>query len=263
MHDNLAITSHLTSLSLLIRSVKSRRLRASLFALFAGSLLIGHATAQQAPSEAKPVALSPSEEQIRPGLYAISASSNAFISPALGSPKGIWANRAEELCGNGHYQTIELEQSTSTSSNTTMVMALGGVLPITRYKTTMQAFALCDSAGISKDEALKIVQTNPKYNIKALDAVWQAEINALGGSDCTASGKDGATDNLARRGRMLMNQSRYQEALLCLQRAASHDDQSTAYRDACEALAMLYEMGWGVAADPAVARQWYAKAGMQ
>lgn len=62
---------------------------------------------------------------------------------------------------------------------------------------------------------------------------------------------------------MLMNQSRYQEALLCLQRAASHDDQSTAYRDACEALGMLYEMGWGVAADPAAARQWYAKAGMQ
>lgn len=234
-----------------------------LIALSASALLTDYAIAQATGHDIKPAVLSPSEEEVRPGLYAISASSNAFLSPALGSPKGIWANRAEELCGNGHYQTIELEQSTSTSSNTTMVMALGGILPVTLYKTTMQAFALCDSAGISKDEALKIIQANPKYNIKAMDAVWQAEINALGGSDCSASGKDGATDNLARRGRMLMNQSRYQEALLCLQRAATHDDQSAAYRDACEALGMLYEMGWGVAADPAAARQWYAKAGIQ
>lgn len=249
--------------NLVVRRFKPHRLLLSLLALSASCLLAGRAAAQAQANEPKSVALSPSEEALRPGLYAISASSNAFISPALGSPKGIWEGRAEELCGKGHYQTIELEHSTSTSSNTTMVMALGGILPITRYKTTMQAFALCDSAGISKDEALKIILANPNYNIKALDTVWQSEINALGGSDCAASGKDGATDNLARRGRMLMNQSRYQEALVCLQRAASHDDQSAAYRDACEALGMLYEMGWGVAADPVMARQWYAKAGLQ
>lgn len=203
------------------------------------------------------------DEAIRPGLYALSASNNAILLPAFGSAQGVWSDRAEELCGKDQYQVLLPEQSTNSTSMVVATVAPGRFVPVSTYKLTTKGYVLCNAAGLSKEEALKIIAAIPEQNAAALSSTLQTQLDGLGGIDCATAKIDVPAENFTQRGRLLMSQSKYKEALTCLHKAIALGPNSGAYREACEVMGNSYEMGWGVPSNLALAKEWYAKAGIK
>jgi len=85
-------------------------------------------------------------------------------------------------------------------------------------------------------------------------------IAELGGSNCAEGNTTSDPNNYLKRGRLLSSISLYTEAMHCLVRATEIDKGSQTYREACQMIAMMYELGWGVEPNAEAVREWRRKA---
>lgn len=134
--------------------------------------------------------------------------------------------------------------------------------PFAKFNPILRGYILCKSSGLNKDQALQFIESLRLNNAAMLTADLESDLSALGGGDCSTAGDEATVENLSRRGHILINRSRYNEARTCLIMAISRGESTGAYREACEALGHMYEMGWGVPANLSIAKEWYRKAGL-
>lgn len=202
------------------------------------------------------------EEELRPGLYAMTAVGNLTLWPSFAAAKGTWRHRADELCGTDQYQEILTSQDNGYQGTAMTQATPGRFVPVAKFNTSLRGYILCNTSGLSKDQALEFLESIRLRNAATLAANSEAELSALGGSDCSVADETTTAENLSKRGQLLSNQSRYREAQVCLMKAIDRGDGTSAYREACEALGRMYEMGWGVPANLDTAKGWYRKAGL-
>jgi hypothetical protein len=203
-----------------------------------------------------------SDEELRPGLYSMTAIGNLTPWASFAAAKGTWSRRADQLCGTDQYQEIITSQD-SGYKGTNMTYAGPGIfVPVAKFNSSLHGYVLCNSSGLSKDQALQFIESVRLRNATALTAGFESELSALGGSDCSTANDETSAENLSKRGQLLSNQSRYAEARVCLIKAISRGESTGTYRESCEALGRMYEMGWGVPASLSIAKEWYKKAGL-
>lgn len=203
-----------------------------------------------------------SDTELQPGLYSITAIGNLTPWPSFGAAKGTWSYRADQLCGKGQYQEIITEHDAGSKGAQIMPVGPGTFASVQKFNTTIRGYVLCNSSGMSKEAAIQFIDSIPERNATELREQWATELASLGGSDCSSPDNSIAPDNFYKRGTILMNQSLYKEARVCLLKAVSLGDATGVYRDANEAIGRMYELGWGVTADLPAAKEWYRKAGL-
>lgn len=94
----------------------------------------------------------------------------------------------------------------------------------------------------------------------AANPVVSTLVAELGGSNCAEGNQAADPDNYLKRGRVLSSISLYSEAMVCLLRATEVDKGSQTYREACQMIAMMYRLGWGVTPNAETANEWMKKA---
>lgn len=92
--------------------------------------------------------------------------------------------------------------------------------------------------------------------------IASSELSQLGGPNCVDETATTTPDVFLKRGRSLASLNQYQAAMHCLLRAMDEGKGTTAYREACEFIATMYEFGWGVDKNIATARIWLQRATM-
>ncbi len=203
-----------------------------------------------------------SDEELRPGLYSITALGNTTPWASYAWAKETWNHRANQLCGKDQHQEIIASQDVGYKGTSTTYAAPGVFVPLPIFNARLHGFILCNSSGLSKDEAIQFIESIRQRDAETLNANLVSKLMALGGSDCSTANLDISADNLSKRGQLLINLSRYEEGIICLMKAIGRGEGTVAYRESCEELGRIYEMGWGIPANLSIAKEWYKKAGL-
>lgn len=87
-------------------------------------------------------------------------------------------------------------------------------------------------------------------------------LGAADGRNCTDPDAAASPDVYFRRADLLMRLQRFEDARACFLKVAEAGEASPFHAEACRFLGQIYEIGLGVAADPAQARAWYQRAGL-
>jgi hypothetical protein len=197
-----------------------------------------------------------SDEEIRPGLYKLVAIGNVAPWPSFSAAKGTWQGRADKLCGPGAYQEIVEDQQPGLRGYALTFVQPGVVLSLPRYNTSIRGYVLCNSSGMTREDAIQY--------LSGLEATaYATELAELGGSNCSsADPQQPSAERLLRRGKLLMSKSEYGPAMQCLLAAQAVERDGEVHREACSSIALMYELGWGVEKDMQTAMSWYKKAGL-
>jgi len=202
------------------------------------------------------------DQEIKPGLYKLSAKANESLWPSFEAARETWKRRADQLCGKDSYQEIITTQNEGLRRHDIVYepTILNPVIPT--FNTLISGYVLCSSSVMSRDDAIKFLEELPANEAKELSLRRKSELNDLGGSDCSEKEVGKSADIYFRRGKILMDQNEYKAAMSCFMIAQSMESDTSAYRDSCSEIGMMYELGWGVEKDIPVSKTWYKKAGL-
>ena len=200
------------------------------------------------------------EQKLAPGLYDVAAIANFTPWPNAGAAMSTLRARGTALCGSGAFQEIVDDQAEGYRGNTIVVRS-GQVLALPRYNASIRGYILCDSSGMTRDQAIKYVADQRIAESKEAMATRENELAELGGRDCSTHTATDSPDRYLLRGKLLKTMAEYKAAMVCFSQAQLSDPVSATYRDACFEIATLYELGWGVEKDIPTAMSWYKKAG--
>jgi len=92
--------------------------------------------------------------------------------------------------------------------------------------------------------------------------IRNAELEAAGGANCSATDAEATAETYFRRGKILVAMNEYKSAMVCFLLAQEKEKNTNIYRESCSAIGTMYELGWGVEQNASVARDWYGKAGL-
>lgn len=202
------------------------------------------------------------DQEIRPGLYQLTAIGNMAPWPSFSAAIGTWRGRADKLCGKGAYQEIVEGQDVGFRGYTPTYVQPGLMLDLPKYNTSIRGYILCDSSGMTHSDAVVYLNELVKAKSAELAAAQNNELEELGGRDCNNSNPQSSAENLFRRGKLLLSNSEYSSALQCFIAAQEMGGDTSVYRDTCSSIGTMYELGWGVEKDMQTAMSWYKKAGM-
>ena len=201
------------------------------------------------------------EYEIQPGVYQLTARSNMAIWPSFSAAKATWEKRAEQLCGNSTYQEILEIQDAGLSGDTPVYLAPGRVTSLPKYNARISGYILCSSSAMSPEQLYEYINNVSVNAAKEASDGNKAELEKLGGSDCSEIAPQTSAETYLRRGQILVALNDYRNAMVCLLRAQEEEKDTKVYRDACSQIAIMYELGWGVDRDMGASKAWLKKAG--
>lgn len=201
------------------------------------------------------------EKELRPGLFELRATGNFAPWPSLSAARATWKRRADQLCGENAYAELVTSQDAGYRGELTYY-DLRSHVPISmpKFNTTMTGYILCDASGWSVAQAVQYLKERRERAAKELAEGHQAELERLGGGDCTDP-KISADINF-RRGRELLALNQYGPAMQCFVLAQEQAREGEIFRESCSSIATMYELGWGVGKDGEAAKEWLRKAGL-
>lgn len=208
------------------------------------------------------------DEEIRPGLYRLTASGNHALWPSFSAAAETWKGRADKLCGANAYQNIATGESSGKSGyvplSTVPNYGTGNqaVPSVALFNTTIFGYILCNSANMTRDEAVKYLDDLAAQRVAELQTQRKKELDTLGGADCGDSAGAAVPENYLRRGKVLVSMGSYDAAMRCFLRAQEKSENNTSYKEACTSIGMMYELGWGVTPNMLTANEWFKKAGL-
>ena len=200
-----------------------------------------------------------SEEQIQPGLYAMSATGSYLL---FSSAQATWRKRANQLCGVDQYKELNVMATHDSTSGTVVAIQPGVFVPVSSSRTSLNGYILCNSSPIGKDEAERYIASIPELRKKEMEERVRTDLRSMGGPDCNVASDKDSAESYLQRSKLLRLQGEYTSALVCLKKAVSYGQASTSYKDACFAIGEMYELGLGLPANISIAKEWYAKAGL-
>lgn len=206
------------------------------------------------------------DEEVVPGIYQLTASSNRTLWPSMAAARETWKFRADQLCGKDAHQSFQTSASDGEGAMPSIVFVPSvGVFSLYNYNATIGGYVVCNSAGTSIAQAQEFLLARQAAARQQRDDKRKHEIAELGGEQCATSDAAADSESLYRRGKLLRDLGRQAEARQCFfaAQAADPNPASLYYRDSCEALGLMYEVGMGVPKDPAAADEWYRKAGLK
>ncbi|MBI2307015.1 MAG: sel1 repeat family protein [Rhodocyclales bacterium] len=202
------------------------------------------------------------DNEITKGLYQLTATANRAPWPTFGAAIDTWRGRAEQLCGGNRYQQIVTSQDAGFQGTAPVYLRPGLMPEVPKYNTTISGYILCDTSGMTRDQAVKYLDDLAAANARELVSSRKKELEELGGSNCSASDSFASAENYFRRGKTLSALNDYKPALTCFMKAQENEQDTTVYREACIAIGTMYELGWGVEKDLPTAMTWFKKGGL-
>lgn len=202
------------------------------------------------------------DRELRPGLYRMTARSNNAVWPSFAAARSTWQARAEELCGKDSYTTFDTATSEGRAHPVPFVLRPGVVLPAYTYNATISGYLLCKSSSLTVDQARDFLRAEQIRAEQQAAKVLSKELELLGGGECGVMQAGVSSETYFRRAQVLMALQKYGDARSCFVRAQDGGSDSSHYRQACESLGLLYEVGLSVEKNPETARAWYRKAGL-
>ncbi|OGP04204.1 MAG: hypothetical protein A2Z93_15750 [Curvibacter sp. GWA2_64_110] len=204
------------------------------------------------------------EEELRPGLFKLTARSNQSIWPNFSAAHTTWTQRADQLCGKQAYKSFDADFSDGQGSTLPIVVPGGGMVGVTNYNATLSGYLVCDSAQLTITEAKSFLRQQALDQERRAAERHQQELLQLGGDDCSQAAPSITSEIYFQRARALRTLEQYTKAKACyfLAQQIEKDTSSYYYRESCEALGWMYELGYGVEKDMQTAREWYRKAGL-
>jgi tetratricopeptide (TPR) repeat protein len=202
------------------------------------------------------------EQEILPGFYRMTASSNRSLWPTFGAAIDTWRGRADQLCGSNQYQEIVASQDAGYQGAATVHVRSGIPLSAPLYNTTITGHILCNNSGMTRSQAIAYLDEQAKRRATEENEAQARELDELGGKNCGTDDQLANPENLLRRGKILSSRSEYQSALACFMRAQALEEGTSAYREACIAIGTMLELGWGVEKNLQEAMTWYKKGGL-
>jgi len=200
------------------------------------------------------------EEDLRPGLYEMSARANTGLWPSYDAAAQTWRLRAESLCGAAGFVDIAISEHSGGKVAETYVWR-AGMLPVARYNAVKSGYVLCKTSGMSTEQALTFLNDRLAHTSAEIAAVKQQELQQLGGADCAVPPEPSAERDF-KRGRALLGLQDYAGARACFMRVQNDPADPHFAREACYQLGLMFEGGLGVPRDLAAAKIWYAKSGL-
>ncbi len=183
--------------------------------------------------------------------------------PSFSAAIATWENRADQLCGKGAYQEILSDRDNGyRGEESVYVVALNGMLRYSKYNATISGFILCDSSPMKPEQAYNYVDNLPALLAKEAADGNRAELDRLGGGECSENAPKVLADNYFKRGIILVSLGEHKAAMACLMMAQEVEKDTLVYRDACTQISMMYELGWGVDKDIEMSKAWLKKAGL-
>lgn len=202
------------------------------------------------------------DQEILPGLYRMTASSNRSLWPSFGAAIDTWRGRADQLCGSNQYQEIVASQDAGYQGAATVYVRSGIPISAPHYNTTITGHILCNNSGMTRSQAIAYLDEQAKRRAMEENEAQAMELNELGGKNCGTDDRLSSPENLLRRGKILSSRSEYQSALACFMRAQALEEGTNAYREACIAIGTMLELGWGIEKNLQEAMIWYKKGGL-
>lgn len=202
------------------------------------------------------------DQEILPGFYRMTASSNRSLWPTFGAAIETWRARADQLCGSNQYQEIVASQDAGYQGTATVHVRSGLPLFAPHYNTTITGHILCNNSGMTRGQAIAYLDELAQRKAMDEKEAQARELGELGGRNCGTDERLPSPENLLRRGRILSSQSEYQAALACFMQAQALEEGTSVYREACIAIGTMLELGWGVEQDLQKAMTWYKKGGL-
>ncbi len=205
-----------------------------------------------------------SDQEIRQGLYQLTAIGNLAPWPSFSAAIGTWRGRADELCGKDAYQEIIIESNAGYKGTTPTYISPGRMLDLPKFNTRLSGYLLCNSSGMTREEAINYLDALEATKAQELIANRNKELEELGGRSCISSSIAPA-ESFFQRGKILSALEDYKSAMSCYMQAqaqAQEQQDSNIYRESCSAIGTMYELGWGVERSLPTAMEWYKKAGL-
>ena len=202
------------------------------------------------------------DEEIRSGLYHLTATGNMSPWPSFSAAIGTWRGRADQLCGKNSYQQIVQSHGDGYQGTSPTYVGPGLMLNLPKYNTSVSGYILCDSSGMTRNEAIKYLDDLAARNAEELMSSRRRELEELGGDSCIPGDAGTSAETLYRRGKILSAMNDYKPAMNCFMRAQEQEQGTSIYRESCSAIGTMYELGWGVEKDISTAMSWYRKAGL-
>lgn len=206
------------------------------------------------------------DDEVVPGIHRLTASSNRAPWPSMDAARETWKYRADQLCGKDAHQSFETSVSDGLGAVPTIIfLPSASMFVLQSYNASIGGYVVCSSTGMSIPQAQRFLLAREEAaRQQRIDKRKQA-LAELGGEHCATSGASTDGESLYLRGKLLRDLGRLAEARHCFfaAQAASSDHRSVHYRESCEALGLMYEVGIGVLKDPAAADEWYRKAGLK
>jgi len=202
------------------------------------------------------------DQEILPGLYRMTASSNRSLWPTFGAAIETWRGRADQLCGSNQYQEIVASQDAGYQGTATAYVRSGIPLSAPLYNTTITGHILCNNSGMTRSQAIAYLDELAKRKAMDEKEAQARELNELGGRDCGTDDPLASPENLLHRGKILSSLNDYQSALTCFMRAQALEKGTSVYREACIAIGTMLELGWGIEKDMQKAMTWYKNGGL-
>lgn len=203
------------------------------------------------------------DEELRPGLYRMTAKSNMAIWPSFGAARSTWASRANELCGKDAYTAFDTTASEGRTQPFPLVPHHSVVVfSASNYSATISGYLLCNSSSLSVDQARNFLRAEHDRSEQQAVKALNKELELLGGGECDSTQSGVSNETYFRRAKVLMALQRYTDARFCFIRAQEGGGDSSYHRQSCESLGFLYEVGLGVEKDLETAQAWYQIAGL-
>jgi TPR repeat protein len=249
------------------RKLKPRRRSVFLFALcfFALEMIVAGCSSTH---DLKKDGFSPfgggfSEEQLRPGLYKMSATSNFAPWPTFGAASATWKMRADQLCGIGSHKDFETVRSSGSGGNVPVLVPSGGVMVASRFNPTISGYVLCVSSSTSMAEAERHLNSLLlEIDHEAVQA-RTLELQQLGGASCDQGEVGVSGETYFLRGRALLELQEYTAARFCFFRSQEIEKKdSYYYKEACSFLGSMFETGLGGEKNLSKAKIWLKEAGL-
>lgn len=197
------------------------------------------------------------DDELRPGLFRMTAVGNLAPWPNFSAARATWQGRADQLCGPNAYREIGTQAWAANRGEAAVYVRPGSMVGLPRFNAVMTGFVLCNSSSLSYDDAVTYIEDLPGRQAREFAAGQEKELAELGGRACAAGA---SAETYFRRGKVLTARSEYVAAMNCYLRAQEGGRDSARYRDSCEAIGTMYELGWGVEKNPSRAHEWFDKA---
>jgi len=202
------------------------------------------------------------DEEIRSGLYLLTATGNMSPWPSFTAANGTWRGRADQLCGKNAYQEITISRDAGYQGTTPTYVSPSMMLDIPRHNTSVSGYVLCNASGMTRNEAIKYLTELAAMKAQERMSSHREELEKLGGTDCSVDEIGMSAETLFRRGKLLLATNDYKSAMNCFTRAQELEQGTSVYRESCSSIGTMYELGWGVEKDIPTAMSWYRKAGL-